>query len=210
MIAMHPMCELGRRNFVKKLSCLRIFRSVPLRLLLLIAMIGFGGNGNTRAAPPARQSGGFANHFSYRFVAGSSLHSADYSMRQDYQSGACVSVLDTGLEFLNLSLQLPDGARIDYLRVYYYDTDGASNGIANIRKYDGAGGTTEIASVSSSGSSGYGTNLSAYVGHVVDNANGGYVLNWEPMVTGSTMSLCGLRVAYRLPVENLFLPIIMR
>jgi hypothetical protein len=34
---------------------------------------------------------------------------------------------------------------------------------------------------------------------VVDNSDGGYVLNWLPNVTGTTMRLCGLRVAYRLP-----------
>jgi hypothetical protein len=136
--------------------------------------------------------------FYYYFAAGSSLHSADYTMRQDYQAGACISALDTGLQFLTLNLDLPQGARIDYLRIYFYDTD-ASNSVANIRKYDAAGNNTEIASVSSSGNAGFGTALSAYSGHVVDNTDGAYVLNWQPIVTGNTMQLCGLRVAYRLP-----------
>jgi hypothetical protein len=136
--------------------------------------------------------------FYYVFAAGSSLHTADYSMRQVYNPGACASVIDTAYEFLTLNLDLPDGARIDYLRMYYYDT-AAGDSVANIRKYNGAGATTEIAVVHSASNIGYGTILSAYVGLVVDNSGGGYVLNWEPMVTGTTMRLCGLRVAYRLP-----------
>jgi hypothetical protein len=138
------------------------------------------------------------SNFYYIFSAGSSLHSADYTMRQDYQPGACVSAIDSGSQFLTLNLDLPDGVRIDYLRLFYYDTD-ASNGTANLRKYDAAGGYTEIATVTSAGNTGYGTTLSAYIAHVVNNTDGGYVLNWLPSVTGTSMQLCGLRVAYRLP-----------
>jgi hypothetical protein len=138
------------------------------------------------------------SNFYYIFSAGSSLHSADYTMRQDYQSGACVSAIDTGSQFFTLNLDLPDGVRIDYLRLFYYDAD-ASNSTANIRKYDGAGGYTEIATVSSTGTSGFGTTLSTYVGQVVNNSDGGYVLNWLPSIASTTQQLCGLRVAYRLP-----------
>jgi hypothetical protein len=138
------------------------------------------------------------SNFYYIFTAGSSLHSADYTMRQDYQSGACVAAVDTGSQFFTLNLDLPDGVRIDYLRLFYYDTD-ASTGTANIRKYDAAGGYTEIATVGSAGNVGFGTTLSAYVGHVVNNFDGGYVLNWLPSVASTSMQLCGLRVAYRLP-----------
>jgi hypothetical protein len=138
------------------------------------------------------------SNFYYIFSAGSSLHSADYTMRQDYQPGACEAAVDTGGQFLTLNVDLPDGIRIDYLRLFYNDTD-ASNGTANLRKYDGAGGYTEIATVSSTGNVGFGTTLSAYIGHVVNNSDGGYVLNWQPIVTGTSMQLCGMRIAYRLP-----------
>jgi hypothetical protein len=200
---------LWRKNLVNKPTFLKLIRSVPLRLFLLIAVIGLGGSAFTLAAPQAPQKReGFSTVFSYRFVAGSSLHSADYTMRQDYQPGACMSTLDSVSQFLNVGLQLPDGARIDYLRLYYYDANATYNGIANIRKYDGAGGTIEITSVSSAGSAGYGQSLSAYVGHVVDNTDGGYVLNWQAGVNGSGLQLCGLRIAYRLPNIPIFLPFI--
>ena len=47
---------------------------------------------------------------------------------------------------------------------------------------------------------GYGTTLSTYLGHVVNTELNAYVLNWRPNQLGSAMRLCGLRVAYRLPV----------
>lgn len=136
--------------------------------------------------------------FYYFFAAGSSLHSADYLMRSDYQPGACVAAVDSGAQFFTLNLDLPQGSRIDYLRLFYYDTN-ASDGQAQLRKYDGAGNLVDVSIVSSTGAAGYGTILSAYAGSIVDNMNGSYVLNWWPIATGSTMQLCGMRVAYRMP-----------
>ncbi|HOD06378.1 MAG TPA: hypothetical protein PKH92_15130, partial [Anaerolineaceae bacterium] len=57
----------------------------------------------------------------------------------------------------------------------------------------------DLTNVSSFDDTGYGTNLGAYLGHVVDNFTNPYVLNWQPWVADNTMQLCGLRVAYRLP-----------
>lgn len=200
-----------RKNTLNKLTNPIIFRWVILGLILLSAAIGLGEGNSTLAAPQEPQATDYVMPvFSYRFVAGSSLHSADYSMRQVYQPGSCISVLDTGIEFLNVGLQLPDGARIDYLRLFYYDSNAGTNGTANIRKYDGSGGYVEIASVSSAGSAGFGTTLSSFANHVVDNGNGGYVLNWEPFATGTSIQLCGLRVAYRLDAVPIYIPYVRR
>jgi hypothetical protein len=203
---------LWRKNIVNKPTFLKVIRSVPLRLFLLIAVIGLGGSTYTQAAAPQapQMREAFFPFFDYRFVAGSSLHSADYTMREDYQPGACISVVDAADQFLNVGLQLPDGVRIDYLRLFFNDINTTYDGTASIRKYDGAGGTIEITSVSSAGSAGFGTTLSAYVGHVVNNADGGYVLNWLAGTTGSSMQLCGLRIAYRLPATSTFLPLIFK
>jgi hypothetical protein len=106
-----------------------------------------------------------------------------------------------------LHLDLPEGSRIDYLRIFYYDTS-ANDSRAWITTYDGTGGYDDIATVPSSGNGGYGTEVSAYVGEVVSNLNNAYVLNWHASQTGDTMRLCGLRVAYRLPL--VYLPIIFK
>jgi hypothetical protein len=104
----------------------------------------------------------------------------------------------TRFDMFNIHLGIPEGSRIDYLRIFYYDASD-DNSIAWITTYDGAGTFNDLTSVTSSGNSGYGTQLSAYVGEVVDNASNSYVLNWRPVQVGTSMQLCGLRVAYRLP-----------
>ncbi len=136
--------------------------------------------------------------FFYFFPAGSTLYSADDSVGSNYNPGACINATNAAGDFFTIHLHLPQGSRIDYLRIYYKDTS-ANNSTASIRKYDGAGATTNIGEVASAGNGGFGTQLSPYIGHVVDNDNGAYALNWLPGVTGSSMQLCGLRVAYRLP-----------
>ncbi len=137
--------------------------------------------------------------FFYINAAGSTLKPRDSG--QDWGnsgSGGCIYANTLGSEVMNLHLDIPTGSRIDYLRLFFYDTS-ASTSNAWVTTYDGASGFTDLTSVSSTGNTGYGTSLSAYVGHIVDNNDYSYVLNWRPNVTGNTMMLCGLRVAYRLP-----------
>lgn len=138
--------------------------------------------------------------FYYDHVAGAVLRPRDSSIEwAPDSSGGCVYLSSGNTNtILNLHLDIPDGVRIDYLRIYYYDAS-VSDSIAWVTRYDNAGGYDDVAYVFSSGDTGYGTQLSSEILHVVDNVNYSYVLNWRPNVTGSSMALCGLRVAYRLP-----------
>ncbi|MFZ3070968.1 MAG: hypothetical protein WA110_07610 [Anaerolineaceae bacterium] len=106
----------------------------------------------------------------------------------------------TSSEIFNVQIHLPEGARIDYLRLYYYDKSTAYNQSAFLTVYEGNGDTTDLTNVSSTGSVGYGENLSDYVGHIVANELNTYVLNWRPILVNSSMRLMGMRVAYRLPL----------
>ena len=71
-------------------------------------------------------------------------------------------------------------------------------GQAWVTSYDSAGGLEDIIYVPFGTDVGYHTVLSAYEGTVIDNLNNSYVLNWRPNVVGSSLRLCGMRVAYRL------------
>ena len=141
------------------------------------------------------------SNFYYLHVAGSTLtprvSSSTWASSTD---GGCLYATANAGEVWNQDAQLPNGARIDYLRIYYYDTN-ASNSQSWITRYDDAGGIFDIASAASTGTGGYGTVLSDYVGAVVDNVNYSYVLNYRPIVVGNSMQLCGLRLAYRLPLD---------
>lgn len=85
------------------------------------------------------------------------------------------------------------------------DTEGGQSinalvmGQAWVTSYDDAGGLNDIAYVPFGNYFGFSTELSAYSGAVVDNIYNSYVLNWRPNLVGSSMYVCGLRVAYRLP-----------
>lgn len=109
----------------------------------------------------------------------------------------------------NIPLNLPAGSRLDYLRIYYYDTSPIDS-TAWITRYDGLGGGNDLVDVSSSGYSGYGYVVSSLIPgsdgafDIIDNTNYSYVLNWRPNVLGSRMQLCGLRVAYQLPTATGF------
>lgn len=136
----------------------------------------------------------------YYHAAGSVFRPRDSSVNWgNDSSGGCVYLVsgDTGVVF-NIPLDIPHGVRIEYLRIYYYDTS-ALTSEAWVTQYDDEGGIYDVAYVASAGNAGYGTQLSDYLTHIVDLTNYSYVLNWRPNATGSTMQLCGLRVAYRLP-----------
>ncbi|HZK17128.1 MAG TPA: hypothetical protein VFC66_02685 [Anaerolineaceae bacterium] len=133
-------------------------------------------------------------------VAGSALRPRDSSVDwADGGSGGCLyKTSGDESQIFNLHLNIPHGARIDYLTLSYYDTS-SRNSTAWITRYDDMGGVENVSIVQSKETAGYGSRGSTFVNHVVDNVNYSYVLNWRPNETGSTMMLCGLRVAYRLP-----------
>lgn len=135
--------------------------------------------------------------FHYYNATGSVFRPRDGDHGWDYSGGGCVETTST-IAFLTLHLDIPDGARIDYLRLFYYDNS-ASSSVSFISNYDGSGGVDDLTSVASDGDTGYGTTLSTFVDHVVDSASRGYVVQWSPGEVGGNQQLCGVRVAYRLP-----------
>jgi len=139
----------------------------------------------------------FSANFYYFFAAGSVFRPRDSSTGWDYQSVGCISARG-GTDPFTLHLEIPNGSRIDYLRILYYDTS-ASNTSGYITTYNAQGSITDLIGATSTGNTGYGYIVSNYLGHVVNTESNAYVLNWIPGTAGSTMRLCGLRVAYRLP-----------
>ncbi|MEZ4769966.1 MAG: hypothetical protein R2844_16225 [Caldilineales bacterium] len=190
--------------------------TLALALVALLTLAGAAaasGPQQTEQAAPPPASGdsnrGFSFNFHYEYVSGSALRPRDSSSGWDYSGTGCVS-RSSGSELFNINLSLPEGSRIDYLRIYYYDTSGSNDSRAWITTYNASGGYSDITTVTSTGSGGYGTRLSSYLGHIVDNASNSYVLNWNANQNGSGMRLCGLRVAYRTPTQDLFLPLIAK
>ncbi len=179
-------------------------------LLIAFALLGQSAIAEPTSAPAAATvAGGYWSTFRYEYVAGATFTPRTSVVEWRYPGGGCIYAASNPLQILNVPLSLPQGSRIDYLRIFFYDTS-ADQSNAWITIYDGAGGFTDLTHVASTGTAGYGTALSPFVGHIVDNASHSYVLNWQPNVAGSSMQLCGLRVAYRLPFDGTFLPIVTK
>ncbi|MDD2522808.1 MAG: hypothetical protein PHW11_08330 [Anaerolineaceae bacterium] len=75
-----------------------------------------------------------------------------------------------------------------------------------ITSYNDVGNLDDIVALPFGKFFGYNTQLSGYVGEVFDPVLKSYVINWRPLVTGSSLRVCGLRVAYKLPVGGGFEP----
>ncbi|MCI0398239.1 MAG: hypothetical protein L0322_25365 [Chloroflexi bacterium] len=95
-------------------------------------------------------------------------------------------------------VQLPEGAIIDYFRVYYYDTDSAYNVEATLLRYDSTGSSELLASASGSGTPGWSSAGSGLFSHSVDNLNWSYAVNMS-FTGGTTAALraCAVRIRYQ-------------
>ena len=196
-----------------KLKRWQFILSFALLAGLLISAVGSALANNTApAATPAlvrSENSVLAPHsFYYFYVTGATLRPRDSSAGWAY-GGGCIYSTTSGNVVFNVDIQLPEGAGIDYLRIFYNDT-AAVDANAWVTSYDGEGGYDDLLYVPSAGNSGFGTNLSPFTRVIVHNANQALVLNWRPNVAGTTMQLCGLRIAYHMPDYYIYLPGILR
>lgn len=138
--------------------------------------------------------------FYYYHVTGSALRPRNSSSKwaSSGDGGCLYQTAGSAFDIFNVHLDIPNGARIDYLRIFYYDMS-ANDTYSWVTRYDDEGGLSDVTYVASTGTPGYGTNLSPLVSHVVDSDYYSYVLNWRSYELSSAIMLCGLRVAYRLP-----------
>ncbi len=196
----------------------KIFPNLVGVLLILAILFLVPGSSVAHGSRPGNASGNsilqniqvIPGQWYYLNVPGTALRPrAGTTNWMNDTNGRCIYATNTGFDVFNVDIQLPEQAQIRYLRIYFYDTS-ASESSAWVTSYDGEGGYSDLLYVTSSGNAGYGTNLSAYTPVMVDNAVRSMVLNWRPYGTGTTMQLCGLRIAYRMPDYPVYLPTIIR
>ena len=134
----------------------------------------------------------------------------DDASTYNYQGGGCVSRTG-GDPWYDHDLQLPDGAEIDFVRIYFIDNDPVNDARVWLYAYDGTGNFTEIASAQSSGTPGTGSAGSVFFSHTVNNVNEALAirLGYEA-ATSSSLTICGVRLRYQYSVATMFLPTIMK
>ena len=144
----------------------------------------------------------------FKRIAGLSFHPLDSNVAYGTAPGGCLYQTGSGGDFAS-DIQVPDGAVIDYLRVYFYDTDGGSDAVAELYAYDGAGNSTLIASAVGSGTPAYGSAVSELFSHYVDNAAEALavVLDFQGASTDA-LRICGIRIRYQFNRINL--PLVLK
>lgn len=195
-------------------------RSV-LPMLLLGVLVGLGA-GWAAAGQPANAEGGVEdeapagerapNQTFYLRAAGLSFRPRDSRTTFASVSPGCIYRMDSaGQENFVYDLQLPQGAIIDYLSLYYYDVAAGQDLTVDILAHDGAGGETTVESLSSTGSGGFGATGSGIFSHVVDNYNESLVVQATiPAGQSLYLQLCGIRVRYQFDIATNYLPAMLK
>jgi hypothetical protein len=134
-------------------------------------------------------------------VAGSNFVPRDSTTTYSYSGGGCTQRnSSTGDSWFTYDVQIPDGAVIDFLRLYYFDSDTAFDVNSELWAFDGAGGVSLIAEADSTGSPGYSSAGSNFFSHVVDSLNQSLVVVVSiPTGAGSQLRNCGVRLRYQAP-----------
>lgn len=111
------------------------------------------------------------------------------------QGGSIYATSGSSLKVWNSPLYLPQGAVVQFVRMYYYDNS-ASNCWGWFTIYDLDGDIVQEWGVNSSGTPGDDFDDTGNINHTINYSVYSYVLNWRPNQLGSTMRLNGFRVFY--------------
>lgn len=146
----------------------------------------------------------------FKRIAGLNFHPLNSNLTYGTTPGGCL--YQTGSAgYFAADIQLPDAAVIEYLRVYFYDTDGGSDAVAELYAYDGAGNSTLIASAAGSGTPAYSSAVSEPFSHLVDNTAEALavVLDFQG-ANSDALRICGIRIKYQINFSQINLPLVLR
>jgi hypothetical protein len=139
----------------------------------------------------------------FKRYPGVAFQPRDSDTGYDYFGSGCIS--SKGADYFVLDIQLPDGAEIDFVRMYYYDTSSSANARMYLTSYNAQGGYSDVMYIDSGGASGYGS-VGDFTSYVIDPITEAVTLVWRPNTTGSSMALCGVRIRYQYWISTDFLP----
>jgi hypothetical protein len=147
----------------------------------------------------------------FKFIAGSNFHPRESTTTNQYAGAGCL-YRNTSSGFFVSDLQLPQDAVVDFLRVYFDDSNDANDVTAYLYSYDAQGAFTQVAMAKSNGSGGYSSAGSGFFSYTVDNVGGalGLVVGMDA-ANDSTIKFCGVRLRYTIDVPSyVMLPAILK
>lgn len=145
-------------------------------------------------------------------IAGVNFRPRDSDTEYEYGFDGCMyRSASGGDKYFYADVQIPDGAEIDYLRVYYYDDSIDYDAAAWIWSFDGLGGNTSIASATGSDTPGYDSAGSGSFSYFVDSVNEALVVTAYLPSSDDTLMFCGVRLKYQCsPPSCTYLPACFR
>ena len=138
-------------------------------------------------------------------VAGSVFHPIDSSTTYSSPGGGSIYATANPTGLFQTPVYLPQGAIINWVRMYYTNNDATNQCDGWLTVYDLYGNIAVINSVSqewgvsSTVNSGNSFNDTSTIDHTVDYNQYSYVINWRPNVASTNMQLCGFRIFYTAP-----------
>jgi hypothetical protein len=119
------------------------------------------------------------------------------------EDGGCVYITSgDAITIWNLPLALPEGAEVQYLRIYYYDQDADNNTRGWFTKYDLYGQIVSEWGVNSEDGGNDYRDVLITPTETIDYSAYSYVINWRPTGTGPNLQLCGFRIFYYYPMYS--------
>ncbi len=189
-------CKSVKKGYFMPRAGLRI----GLTLVMVMLLAGAQSWGRTAQAqqPPRMPAAVDPGQESF-WVAGTGFHIRDGSIAYSYDTAGCLYA-NSSADF-TADVQLPQGAAIDEVRYYFFDTDTAVDQSGESRvelmRFNGLYTSEKLATVYSNGDTGYGETVQALgLPVTVDNQNYALALDWYPIVTDTTMQLCGVQIVY--------------
>lgn len=150
----------------------------------------------------------------YRMVPGTAFHTRGTGEGYTYSGQGCVRRTQTGNNsdaLFSYFLDLPDQATVKYVRAYVNSAaSGYYDAAAYLTMFNGEGSAMDALAFSIPSGVGYFSVLSQEITETMDTYANSYTLQF--FVNSTSYSLCGMRVAYYLPVTyfSAYLPAVMR
>jgi len=155
---------------------------------------------------------GPSQEFFYKRYSADTFVPGISDMEYRYETGGCMSRTG-GASYTHTahSVQLPEGAEITYVRLYFYDVDADNDAVAQLMSYDGQGHVALLDLVQSEGTPGWSSAGSGLpTSHVVNNKDETLALwLYFGTSTDSNLRLCAVRIQYRYTLSRTSLPLIL-
>jgi hypothetical protein len=143
---------------------------------------------------PDANLGGYS--YGYLRITGSSFVARNAANPPVYQSAGCISAPTAGAIYA-ADLQLPQDARIVYVRTYYYNAGVGGDIRTYLTEFDGAGAYVERTNFATPTSgTGYNSALSPELSLTYDPFNRSYIVAINISSADPNLRFCGVRVQY--------------